>query len=1186
MKKTAPVLLIVLVMLVVACQDEAPEATVAPEPTMVATAVPTEGVAPAAALPRAETLDECFVEMPEGAAYECLRVEVPELRDEDNGRSIKLGVIRLLSTADTPAEPLFFAEGGPGGSNVETAPLIARNMLDGDESVYTALLSTRDLVFFTQRGTLYAEPALMCSEETMGPVLEAFTAGASAQEREQVGTEALKACFEEFAEAGVDFAAYNSVENAADVNSIREVLGYDQIVLYGDSYGTVLSQHVMRDYPDTLTAVILDGVDTLSAPSWVTQEDAEFQSALEYVIGLCEADEACSGAYPNLAGDVEAVYQKLQAEPYMAEAEGTQYILDENLAASALFNALYDPSTASILPLAVDSLLNDKQDDRIGILPFLILPRFQSISLPMHYAMVCSEDPVTSVDDARSLGEVYSVVSEYARSDASSYVEMCSYMNLPVLPDETDLPVTSDVPVLLLSGALDPATPASNAEEVLATLPNGFSLEFPYGGHVQFLTGNPCAESIVASFLADPTTEPDSSCIAEALPLEFHLPAEQTEATATVVPTEEADTEPTEGATEAGDTVANISDEQLAQMAAVAPPPQLSEREPGIHTLPCFPTFSPGPNEVEGEDYTCGAFTVPQNWDEPDGPALDLAFAVAKATGENPEPDPLVYLAGGPGESAVLSGEIWHKYEELRPDRDIVLLDIRGVGQSQRLGYEECLVLALQHGAPAEKVEAVAEAAATLVGQVSGEGGTTPKPVSELNVPVLNAICWEQFTAQGIDPSQFTTAANARDVVELIKALGYESFNIDSVSYGTRLAMTIMDDIAGYNDAPELRSVVLDSTFPPSAYLVRTIVRSDHDFILQLLDECQADAACNEAYPNLKWRLDALLKGLEEEPLTANGETVTVEDVVKQLRDLGELRAAYIPKMIAELEMGVLDTYLALRDLQVGTGHPEPEPVAAEELDLNDPVQVFIRDATALLSGEAALEFPLYVNLALAEEDPLATLQALIEETYTGETAEKMTEMLGALTAEDLANSPYVAQLQAEAAAAMDPEVQQASMREGFVGQDAFFLFTSIHCADDILHERFEDALNSYNDLQFPQVTDLVMSQAQAGRCENWPVAPAPIEVKDPVSSTVPALILQGAYDKPTPIYMGRRAARELENSTYVLIPQQAHGTWRNAGGCVGQIATAFVQDPEAELDLTCLEARQPQWALPGDGAP
>ena len=375
------------------------------------------------------------------------------------------------------------------------------------------------------RGTLYAEPALMCSDEKMGPVLEAIFAGLSAQERDQVWTDAVKACYEEHAQAGVDFAAYNSVENAADINSIREALGYDQIVLYGDSYGTVLSQHVMRDYPDTLAAVILDGVDPISAPSWETQLDADFQSALEYVIGLCAADEACNEAYPNLPEDVEAVYEKLQIEPYRVDLEGTQYFLDENLAASAFHDALSSPLTAPILPLAVDSLLNDKQDERMQILFYLIVPKFESISLPMHFAMVCSDDPVTSVDDAIALDEVYSVVSEYVRSDASSYVEICSYMNLPVLPDETDIPISSDVPVLLLSGAFDPATPAYNAEEILATLPNGFSFEFPYGGHVQFLTGDACAESIVVAFIADPTTEPDASCIAEALPLQFALPA-------------------------------------------------------------------------------------------------------------------------------------------------------------------------------------------------------------------------------------------------------------------------------------------------------------------------------------------------------------------------------------------------------------------------------------------------------------------------------------------------------------------------------------------------------------------------------------------------------------------------------------------------------------------------------------
>ena len=126
--------------------------------------------------------------------------------------------------------------------------------------------------------------------------------------------------------------------------------------------------------------------------------------------------------------------------------------------------------------------------------------------------------------------------------------------------------------------------------------------------------------------------------------------------------------------------------------------------------------------------------------------------------------------------------------------------------------------------------------------------------------------------------------------------------------------------------------------------------------------------------------------------------------------------------------------------------------------------------------------------------------------------------------------------------------------------------------------------MNSYNDLQFPQLTNLVESRAQAGRCENWPVAAAPIEVKDPVSSDVPVIILQGAYDGPTPVYMGRHAAHELGNSTYVLVPQQGHGTWTRSDDCVGRIAGAFIQNPDAALDLSCLDARRPQWALPGNG--
>ncbi len=639
-----------------------------------------------------------------------------------------------------------------------------------------------------------------------------------------------------------------------------------------------------------------------------------------------------------------------------------------------------------------------------------------------------------------------------------------------------------------------------------------------------------------------------------------------------------------EGAVGPGLTTRHDLEDALVPLVSLAPPPQLSDRELGIHNVSCLPGTARGSNEVEGEDYSCGVFTVPQDWLNPDGRNLDLGFLVVRATGDNPQTDPLLFLAGGPGQSAILA-PLFDKYQTVRSDRDIILFDIRGVGMSQRLGVEECLVLALESGAPTEQIEGLQAAAARFLAVASGEEPPASPDLSELDIPLLNTACWEQFSTQGIDPNQFTTATNARDAVELIKALGYEIFNIEGASYGTRLAMTIMDNIAGYEDAPELRSVILDSTYPPSVYQVRTIVRSEHDFMLQLLDDCRADTDCDSAYPNLNARLAVLLNRVERTPLTVNGEAVTIEDVVGQLTDVTGTRSGFIPRMIAELEVGVLDTYLALRDGELGFELAEALPEII--LDPSDPVQAFLAEASALLDDTIAAEFRVYVNIGLIQEQPLAMLKAIIEEGFPGETGDQMREMLQQLTAEDITASPYVAQQLATVAAARgNPKVRLSSLRRAATGGIAHFLYSSIHCADDILHERYEDAVNSYNDLQFPQLTDLDMSRVQADRCMNWPIVAAPIEVKDPVSSNVPTIILQGAYDFPTPVYMGKRANRELGNSTYILIPQQGHGTWNQAESCVGRLAAAFLRNPDAEIDLSCVEARRPQWALPAESRP
>jgi pimeloyl-ACP methyl ester carboxylesterase len=632
---------------------------------------------------------------------------------------------------------------------------------------------------------------------------------------------------------------------------------------------------------------------------------------------------------------------------------------------------------------------------------------------------------------------------------------------------------------------------------------------------------------------------------------------------------------------EASGAAASVPDLQVNQLAQIIFPPRLSDQELGIHLSECEPTQSPAINAVEGEDYYCGVFTVPQNWEEPDGRNLDLSFMVVEATGKQPASDALLFLSGGPGQNANLKPI--GSYQNLRTDRDIVLLDQRGTGFSQRLGWEECLVLALQNDAPPDQVEALRAAAYNPL-----EEGSTPLKLNELDIRALNETCWDQFAEHGLDLNQFTTAASARDVVELLKALNYDSFNLHGVSYGTRLAMTIMAKLPEYNDAPVLRSVVLDSTFPPSIYLISSLPRNNHDFMLQLLAECQADAACRQAYPNLAMRLITLLNRLVEEPLSANGEVVTLDDFISQLATVGASQAGYLPKMISELEVNVLETYLSLRDGTAGTDLPENFP---GDLDLNDPVQSFISDAYYTVGGGlVGLELIVYLNFSFVNADPQRTLQAIAEEAFTGDVVDQLVTKLSQLTAEEITNSPYVQKLQADFAAEAgigDPEdlarLQLAIQRQSVVSRLAQPLFNTIHCAEDIQFERFEDAVNTFNDLAFPQLSNLDTSKTQANLCQKWPVKAAPIQVKDPVSSTVPALILQGAYDMRTPVYMGKRAARELSNSIYVLVPQQGHEVWTRSGDCVGGIATAFIQAPDATIDLSCLDKRRPSWALPDD---
>ena len=147
---------------------------------------------------------------PEDSGFECGMVTVPERHENPDGPTIKIPVAILRASGiNAKPDPLFLAQGGPGGSAFEIFSLMVPN---------TIIAQERDLVIFNQRGTPFADPHLTCTESyDLIPELLPL----SSEEAEGREYEALIACYARLVQEGIDLSAYNSVQNAADVEAIR-----------------------------------------------------------------------------------------------------------------------------------------------------------------------------------------------------------------------------------------------------------------------------------------------------------------------------------------------------------------------------------------------------------------------------------------------------------------------------------------------------------------------------------------------------------------------------------------------------------------------------------------------------------------------------------------------------------------------------------------------------------------------------------------------------------------------------------------------------------------------------------------------------------------------------------------------------------------------------------------------------
>ncbi|NOK57855.1 MAG: hypothetical protein GFH27_549287n159 [Chloroflexi bacterium AL-W] len=271
------------------------------------------------------------------------------------------------------------------------------------------------------------------------------------------------------------------------------------------------------------------------------------------------------------------------------------------------------------------------------------------------------------------------------------------------------------------------------------------------------------------------------------------------------------------------------------------------------------PRFEPGACRVaipEGVQAECGDLVVLADRSQPDGPTIRLAVVRLPATGPNPSPTPVVYLAGGPGQAGNVGLSLFTTDEspssKLRENHTLLLLDQRGTGVSQpSLACPEM-----------DTVESTPD-----------DGKTSPQAGRQVTLDAV-AACHSRLVAEGEDLAAYTTAENAADVNDLRLALGAEQLDLYGASYGTRLALTVL------RDYPQtVRSAVLSSVLPPQADLQSGRALAFNDALETMFTACATDAACNGAFPNLRESFSRAAAQLDAEPITVRVRPLVGEQI-------------------------------------------------------------------------------------------------------------------------------------------------------------------------------------------------------------------------------------------------------------------------------------------------------------------
>jgi pimeloyl-ACP methyl ester carboxylesterase len=449
--------------------------------------------------------------IPDLKAARCGYLTVPENRSRASGRTIRLAVAIVSPVTATPApDPVVYLAGGPGGSAISSAAGLIDAGLNRD----------RELILMDQRGAVFSNP-LLCSKSVrfvarrVGLVYDAASTG-----RRQAA--ATRACHRTLVEAGIDLAAYNTTESAADLADLRAALGLAEWNVYGVSYGTDLGLTYMRDHPEGIRSVSLASV----VPPHVVSLGQFWDNArrgFNNLFSACAAQQRCNRRHPTLRRTFTRLVRELESHPVTTRVRPTpgaprvKVVLDGGALVNWLVLMALGPPNYPKVPTWIDQLAAGRPDNTARSWAALS----PQAGNGLQYGVECSEW-VPSEPKSELLEKGRRAFPRYPDSVLAQAPQVpfafkdCQIWDVPKAPAAQRAVTRSNIPTLLLSGTFDAVTPPRPARIAARTLPNSTIANIPGVGHDP-VDKSACAANVLVSFLSTPSA-PDTACVARLSP--------------------------------------------------------------------------------------------------------------------------------------------------------------------------------------------------------------------------------------------------------------------------------------------------------------------------------------------------------------------------------------------------------------------------------------------------------------------------------------------------------------------------------------------------------------------------------------------------------------------------------------------------------------------------------------------